>query len=92
MDPFRERFCLLRIFYPEHFFWGLKKDLQYDDWVLRLNFLVFISKGGNKNTPQKIVLTLPESNSLHLKMDGWKMNFLLGPGLFPEANCYFQGG
>ena len=23
----------------------------------------------------------------HLKMDGWKMNFLLGPGLLTGANC-----
>ena len=25
---------------------------------------------------------LPETNSLHLKMDGWNTSFLLGPGLF----------
>ena len=29
--------------------------------------------------------TLPETNSLHLKMDGWKTTFLLGPGLFSGA-------
>ena len=25
-------------------------------------------------------MTLPETNSSHLKMDGWKIMFLLGPG------------
>ena len=29
-----------------------------------------------------ILNTLPEINGLPLKVDGWKMNFLLGPGLF----------
>ena len=28
--------------------------------------------------------TLPETNSLHLKIDGWKMSFLFG-------KAYFQG-
>ena len=27
-------------------------------------------------------ITLPETNGLHLKMDGWKMNFLLGGPIF----------
>ena len=31
--------------------------------------------------------TIPETNSSPLKMDGWKMNFLLGFGLFSEAKC-----
>jgi len=37
---------------------------------------------------------LPEANSSHLKMHGWKlkMSFLLAPDLFSGANCYFQGG
>ena len=29
--------------------------------------------------------TLPETNSSHLKMDGWDTSFLLGPGLFSGA-------
>ena len=29
-----------------------------------------------------ILDTLPEIDGLPLKVDGWKMNFLLGPGLF----------
>ena len=29
--------------------------------------------------------TLPETNSSHLKMDGWNTTFLLGPGLFSGA-------
>ena len=29
--------------------------------------------------------TLPETNSLHLKMDGWKTSFLLGRPIF---RCY----
>ena len=32
-------------------------------------------------------VTLPETNSSPLKMDGWKMSFLLGPGLFSGVNC-----
>ena len=35
-----------------------------------------------KNTPPKF--TLPETNSSHLKMDGWKMNFLLGWPIFRD--------
>ena len=35
--------------------------------------------------------TLHATNSLHLKMDGWKMSFLLGPGLFSVTKSYFQG-
>ena len=35
--------------------------------------------------------THPETNSFPLKMDGWKMNFLLGPGLFSRANYEFWG-
>ena len=31
--------------------------------------------------------TLPETNSSPLKMHGWKMMFLLGPGLFSGASC-----
>ena len=27
-------------------------------------------------------ITLPETNSLHLKVDGWKINFLLGNPIF----------
>ena len=29
--------------------------------------------------------TLPETNSSHLKMDGWNINLLLGPYLFSGA-------
>ena len=32
-------------------------------------------------------VALPETNSWPLKINGWKMNFLLGPGLFSGANC-----
>ena len=34
---------------------------------------------------QWIWIALPETNSLHLKIDGWNTSFLLGPGLFSEA-------
>ncbi len=42
------------------------------------------------STPQTIFpdivrFTLPETNSSHLKMDGWNTSFLLGPGLFSGA-------
>ena len=30
----------------------------------------------------QVLDTLPGTNSSPVKMDGWKMNFLLGPGLF----------
>ena len=32
-----------------------------------------------------LIVTLPETNSLHLKMDGWNTSFLLGLGLFSGA-------
>jgi len=35
--------------------------------------------------------TLPETNSLHLKMAAWKMNFLLGAGLFSEFLLLVSG-
>ena len=35
-------------------------------------------------------LPLPETNRSPLKINGWKMYFLLGPGLFSEATCEFQ--
>ena len=34
---------------------------------------------------QSLALTIPETNSSHLKIDGWKMSFLLGCHLF---RCY----
>ena len=37
------------------------------------------------NRGYSMVFTLPETNSSHLKMDGWNTNFLLGPGLFSGA-------
>ena len=36
----------------------------------------WISGGGDG------ILTLPETNSLHLKMDGWNTTFLLGRPIF----------
>ena len=36
--------------------------------------------------------TLPETNSLHLKMDGWNTSFLLGRPIFRGFCCQFQGG
>ena len=30
-------------------------------------------------------ITVPETNSSHLKMDGWNISFLLGPGRFSGA-------
>ena len=44
---------------------------------------------------QFLIDTLPETNSSHLKIGGWKMNFLLGVnGPFSGANlpASFQGG
>ena len=36
-------------------------------------------------------ITLPETNSLLLKMDGWNTTFLLGFGLFSGAMLVFRG-
>ncbi len=36
-------------------------------------------------------LTLPETNSSHLKMDGWKMNFLLGRPIFRGYVSFREG-
>ena len=33
---------------------------------------------------------LPETNNSHLKMDGWKTTFLLGPGLFQGGTVSFR--
>ena len=35
--------------------------------------------------------TLPETNSLPLKMDGWNTTFLLGFGLFSGAKMLVSG-
>ena len=50
--------------------------------VLRLVDLQIQKKG---------VLTLPETNELHLKMDGWNMIVSFWEALFSGANCWFQG-
>ena len=36
-------------------------------------------------------ITLPETNSSHLKMDGWKNSFLLGLRLFSGSLFVYQG-
>ena len=45
-----------------------------------------------------LLATLPETNSSHLKIDGWKITFILGSGPFSgafdvsfrECSCMFQ--
>ena len=37
------------------------------------------------------IVTLPETNSSPLKIDGWKMNFLLGPGIFSGTKMLVSG-
>ena len=37
------------------------------------------------------MVTLPETNTSHLKVDGWKTSFLLGPGLFSGAKILVSG-
>ena len=41
--------------------------------------------------PQKLRTTLPETNSLPLKMDGWNTSFLLGPFLFVRGKLLVSG-
>ena len=41
---------------------------------------------------QKILPSLKLTASLHLKMDGWNVSFLLGPGLFSGANSLLVSG
>ncbi len=48
-------------------------------------FLLFLDDWTQKFQGQTLKNILPETNGLHLKMDGWKMMFLLGPGLFSGA-------
>ena len=48
--------------------------------------------GVKRKTYLKPPATLRETNSLHLKMDGWNTSFCLGPGLFSGAKSWFQGG
>ena len=47
--------------------------------------------GWGKMMGSTLIYTLPETNELHLKMDGWKISFLLGR---PNFRCYvsFEGG
>ena len=45
----------------------------------------------SQSVPASKVYTLPETNSSPLKMDGWKMNFLLGFGLFAGAKMLVLG-
>ena len=41
---------------------------------------------------EREMYTLPETNSLHLKIDGWKINFHFGkPGLFSGVFCLVSG-
>ena len=51
------------------------------------------SRGINESTScwQSMELTFPETNSLPLKIGGKGIDdpFLLGPGLYSQANCLF---
>ena len=48
------------------------------------------------NVMTQLMVTLPETNSLHLKMDRWNTRFLLGWPIFRgyvsfrECNCWFE--
>ena len=46
-----------------------------------------MTKVKKKNKPSHT----PETNILHLKMDGWKMNFLLGRPIFSGYLCFREG-
>ena len=41
-----------------------------------------MNHSNEKKTMIFVCCTLPETNGLLLKIDGWKMNFFLGPGNF----------
>ena len=42
-------------------------------------------------TRKHLRCTLPETNSLPLKMDGWKLNFLLGRTIFRGYVSFREG-
>ena len=48
---------------------------------------IFVRETGVLAKNRVIFVTLPETNSSPLKMDGWNTTFLLGFGLFSGANC-----
>ena len=68
---------------PHHFEIGI--------FILILDF--FSSNSGKSRTSQcfQLLYTPPETNSSPLKINGWKMNFLLGPGLFSGSQPFGRG-
>ena len=52
-------------------------------------WLSFPFDDANKNTGQTV--TLPETNSLPLKMDGWNTTFLLGRPIFRGYVSFREG-
>ena len=63
--------------------WSGKDPIIYRVWYI---------PGGWEWDFWTINSTLPETNSSHLKMDGWNTNFLSGPGLFSGANLLLVSG
>ena len=62
----------------------------YDPYPLGLKTLMFLmvlgSKGiGDEILPSYVGITLPETNSLHLKVDGWNIVVSFWDGLFSGA-------
>lgn len=54
----------------------------------------FFFEEGDLNwvTPSTGIPSVKLAESLHLKVDGWKIGFLLKDGFLGGANCLFQEG
>ena len=73
--------------------WLIRSDLRMLPQIhSKLHFgtldISAINHGSVENDPCDFgkQTTLPEANCSPLKIEGWKMNFLLGPGLVSEVN------
>ena len=76
-------------------YWPLKINSIWSLLIIS-NFFIYQMKYSQKNTSWKLTpsktSTLPETNSSHLKIDGWNISFLLGPGLFWGATSMLVSG
>ena len=59
-----------------------------------MQYRLGLNRVGKTKTAKKesqLLPSLKQTASLHLKMDGWNTNFLLGPGLFSGAKMLVSG-
>ena len=76
-------------------FGGGNSSISPSDLRLECSEFSYHRRVANKKPsfrPLMYIHTLPETNSSHLKMDGWKMSFLFGMSYFQVRTVSFREG